>query len=289
MAWPTGAPTGQPTAGPTTVPTSEPTSPTSRPSERPSARPTAQPTSGPTVYIVPNQLSEARDPFTSLGTSGRVFMMVGLGVLVCCCCIMGLRYWRRARRKESDVALSPYEKWMQNEDAKRFGGEQKWFANESGSAKFNLRGKDSDRLEKLHSKHGVRMDRPQVIAARARAATALRLSRQTEPGRRASEELSFGNMYGGGGHENFGGTWAEQQFINENIDSTHNPMVSSEGAPSRRASEASHSDIFEHREEDFNYSTGRAFKGEYTENPLAAAGGFGRDVEDGSGSQEGQL
>lgn len=229
----------------------------------PTARPSAQPTSGPTVYFAPATLNDQRDPFEGMGTNGRIFGMVAIGVCVLCCCVLGFLYWRRSRRKDEDTELSPYEKWMQNEDAKKGGSDMVWFANESNSAKFNLKGKDAERLQKLHTKHGVKMDREETVMKeqeRARAQTAASAMRESEVNNpmRKSAAVDLGNLFGGGDDENFGGTWAEEDFINEdalsagNPLSTHNPMLASD-LDAARPSEAGHDAIYGSGEE-FGYS-----------------------------------
>lgn len=267
MAWPTGEPTGQPTITPSSSPTAMPTNPTSRPTGIPTMQPTGQPTSSPTVYFVPGEALSNTDPFARLGTTTSFAGMILAGILFCCCVAM-MCLWLYRRRKKLNAPdldnLSPYEKWMRIEEMKKNGEDVAYFANESASnkwtQKFSDDGKDAERLDKLHTKHGVKLDRPGQAAreAKRRSRTSIKnpmLALQGEGGVRASEGVTFDDVYGGGeDDENFGNTWGDHHGTDQipgadQLHSTHNPMFDEFSGEVRESAMAHMHDIYAQEED----------------------------------------
>ncbi len=258
MAWPTSAPTGQPTGSPTRLPTSSPTTvptraptgqptgsptamptnPTGRPTTQPTGSPTGsptgqptrsptgqptdvptgQPTSSPTLYIPENQLRSG-DPLSSVGVSSSVFAASIIGAMLCCCILVGCMYRRRRASKTKEPELSPYEKWMQAEEAKRAGVQAPMFHSDHGAG-AKLDRKAVTRANKLHTKHGVAISdatRPNLMQPEGPASALGSVSRPSE--------MDMDVLYGD--EDNIQGTWGDMGYV----DSTHNPLAG--GLPAR--------------------------------------------------------
>lgn len=58
---------------------------------------------------------------------------IAAGVIMCCClvCCVGFFLWRRRRKEMDTEGMTPYEKWMANEEAKEATGNPMFFANAS--------------------------------------------------------------------------------------------------------------------------------------------------------------
>lgn len=196
---PTGRPTGQPTGGPTGSPTGQPTR---RPTGQPTRNPTGQPTSSPTLYIPENQLRSG-DPLSAVGTNSNVFALAIVSAMFCCCLLVGCIYRRRRVQKTKDAELSPYEKWMQAEEAKRAGVQAPMFHSQHGPGAnvAKLDNKALSRTNKLHTKHGVTIN----------------TSNAKKEGAAESSD-DFGAIYDN--EDNLQGTWGEMGYDS----STHNPL-----------------------------------------------------------------
>lgn len=173
------------------------------------------------------------DPFEVVGTNMTFVGLVMAAALFCCCVLILALYWRRFRKKTAAVDnenLSPYEKWMRLEEAKKAGEEVQLFKNESGhngKTRLSLNTKDSQRLDKLHSKHGVALDREGAAELHAKRNKRLSDSSTINPLVRASD-LEFDDLYTGGA-EDFGNTWGDigggnHDAIPDEFHSMHNPM-----------------------------------------------------------------
>merc|ERR1711968_333853 len=138
MYWPTSAPTGQPTSPPTVTPTSKPTAkpsaaptaipsskPTSmptNPTSKPSPAPTFAPTAKPTEAGGAGALSQNSAGSTSNGSNSAAIAGGTVAAILICCCIAFCLYRRKQRKDEKpDEQLTPYEKWMRNEELKNQG------------------------------------------------------------------------------------------------------------------------------------------------------------------------
>jgi hypothetical protein len=166
------------------------------------------------VYI-PIDFLSGTDPLAVAGTDSLSAGIIVAAVILACCCIMGFVYYRRVRKQQDPNLLSPYEKWMMNEAAKQQGVEVS-FANKRVST-FDAGGKDASRLNKLHTKHGVSMDRRKTLEV-------------VNP---LADDAEFGDLYGTeDDHKVAGGMWLDADApIHENPfigGSTHNPMNASQ-------------------------------------------------------------
>ena len=177
---------------------------------------------------------------------------------------------------DNNENLTPYEKWMRLEEAKRKGEDIKIFLNDSKNAKLNLSGKDADRLEKLHSKHGVALDRDG--AADINADRHKRKSGDVNTiGNPLLRSTDFGmdDLYGNKG-ENF------HDAIPSEFHAMHNPLIF--GNDDNKNRDTAYADMFEiygnETDEgdegafDFGHEdygqTGEGEGEEMTDNPLAA-------------------
>lgn len=141
MYWPTSAPTGMPSSKPTQRPSASPTStesptftptpaPTSAPTFAPSALPTVAPTAAPSAVptLAPTHEAVALQNTGFFGGENQtgnsvIIAMATLGGILCCACLAFVLYRRSRQQKkeEADANLSPYEKWMKNEELKNAG------------------------------------------------------------------------------------------------------------------------------------------------------------------------
>jgi hypothetical protein len=144
--------------------------------------------------------------------------MVAAALILLCCCVMGCLYYRRRKKTVDDAELSPYEKWIRNEEIKQNGGAPVQFANSSDHATFNTTGKDGERLNKLHTKHGVTMD--------ARKSLRVGVENPMQRGSVAAMDEIYNRQSG----SQLQGTWAEQEY-GEFANSQHNPMNASQRGP----------------------------------------------------------
>merc|ERR1711881_15274 len=115
---PTPNPTHSPTLAPTPVPTLAPT--TEHPTFAPTAKPTFPPTPAPTENS--GALSQNSAGSTEGGSNSAAIAGGTVAAILVCCCIAFCLY----RRKQSKDAkpedqLTPYEKWMRNEELKNQG------------------------------------------------------------------------------------------------------------------------------------------------------------------------
>jgi hypothetical protein len=255
-------------------------------------QPTGQPTSSPTIYYVAGEALSTEDPFAAIGTSTSFAAMVVAAAFFCCCIVM-MCLWLYRRRKAAQPVdlenLSPYEKWMKIEEMKKAGENVTAMANESASnkwsTKFHTGGKDAERLDKLHSKHGVKLDRPGTVEREA----AKRLSRIQNPmlgDLRASEGVNFDDVYGGDDEEgNFGQTWGDhgdQIPGADQLHSTHNPMFD-EFSGEMRVSAMDHLyDIYAQDED-----TNAGFEGTWDEEGNLNYDQYGTGTGEGGGEGEG--
>jgi hypothetical protein len=93
---------------PTGMPTSQPTSPTTVPTKMPAVPPTES---------LKNGLNEVTSNDAIIGALVAVGLILCLACLACYYCY----YFRRKRLDGSDSGISPYEKWMAIEEAKKSG------------------------------------------------------------------------------------------------------------------------------------------------------------------------
>jgi hypothetical protein len=133
---PTPSPSHVPTVGPSEHPTFQPTAnPTHAPTAAPSVAPTVAPTStdAPTTAptaptFAPSQSAAALSAQGAAntqnnGTSGTVIALATVMSVLCCVGVAYFLYTRRyANKGEDDKELSPYEKWMRNEEVKHKSG-----------------------------------------------------------------------------------------------------------------------------------------------------------------------
>tara|TARA_A100001035_G_C27745582_1_gene483818 strand:+ start:722 stop:1360 length:639 start_codon:yes stop_codon:yes gene_type:complete len=173
-------------------------------------------------------------------------------VMVCCCLVVMCLYFRRKKAKEDPAELSPYEKWIANEEAKRTGAPVK-MANESGHAKLNIAGRDGARLQKLHTKHGVPMDPP-----KANISTHNPMNGQASAPRES--EAGLADLFRQS--ENVAGDWGNDEFSGGGgigmmegdmgvPGSTHNPMYNDEGVAPGQMAEDGYDDYYESNEGSF--------------------------------------
>merc|ERR1712023_55368 len=129
----TPVPTSRPSPAPTLAPTRTPTLfPTPAPTAVPTIAPTPVPTFSPTpVPTAPTpEPTEAAAGALSQSSSGNAnnssnSAAIAAGTVACillCCCIAFCLYRRKQRKDEKpEEQLTPYEKWMRNEELKNQG------------------------------------------------------------------------------------------------------------------------------------------------------------------------
>lgn len=138
---------------------------------------------------------------------------------------------------DNNENLTPYEKWMRLEEAKRNGEDIQFFSNDSKNAKLNLSGKDADRLEKLHTKHGIKLDRDgaaDINADRHKRKSGDNTTINNPMLR--STDFGMDDLYGDKG-DNF------HDAIPSEFHSMHNPLVFGNDEDENR--ETAYADMFE--------------------------------------------
>lgn len=121
-ASPTAAPSPVPTAAPTPKPTFAPTPVPTAPTFKPTAKPTPTPTAEPTEAGGAGALSQNSAGSASNGSNSAAIAGGTVAAILICCCIAFCLYRRKQRKDEKpEEQLTPYEKWMRNEELKNQG------------------------------------------------------------------------------------------------------------------------------------------------------------------------
>jgi hypothetical protein len=131
------------------------------------------------------------DHLAMTGIDTLSFLIIVAALIFACCLLMGFLYYRRVKKNADPQQMSPYEKWMTHETAKARGMSVS-FASEKRPSVFGADAMDVKRLNKLHTRHGVQLDR---------RSSADKVVPQL---RRATLDSGFEDLYGGGGGDENG-------------------------------------------------------------------------------------
>jgi hypothetical protein len=113
---------------------------------------------------VPPAVLANTDPLAVAGTDSTTFALIVAAIILFCCILFAIAYFRQREKIDRDgelSGLSPYEKWMQVEEKKKTG-----IAPTLANARrtiFDEDGKDMRRLNKLHTKHGIELDKKTTV------------------------------------------------------------------------------------------------------------------------------
>merc|ERR1712146_23799 len=122
---------------------------------------------------------------------------------------------RRKAKKTWEPELSPYEKWMQAEEAKRAGVQSPMFHSQHGGGAYvaKLDNKAIVRTQKLHTKHGVAVGNTNANLESRNSS-----SNKADAAAPRASSISLDGIYAA--DENLQGTWGDMGYDG----STHNPL-----------------------------------------------------------------
>lgn len=183
------------------------------------------------------------DPLAVAGTDSTTFALIVAAIILFCCILFAIAYFRQRKKIDLDgelSGLSPYEKWMHIEEKKQ-RGIAPTLANPRRSV-FDEGGKDMRRLNKLHTKHGIELDKKTIVNPMVR------------PKRASQTEIE--HLYGGSDEVCSGGAMVENGFHYDDAEIhlapyTVNPMLPKKEEPEDIGGLEDH---YEEEEEDIDFA-----------------------------------